>query len=135
MILNSSYLWELGCRGYTRDIQLHEKYKQNSAVASSIIGGGGGSDIHIFVFCVINFFWNRLFLWSVNTNIWISAPPQLSSLLRHWSRTSTFRAKALHLAPNFATKGICSKLWSSAYIFQVLTFYKRASCYRSANKL
>jgi hypothetical protein len=43
-----------------------------SAVASSIIGG---AHIHIFVFCVINFFWNRLFLWSVNTNIWIWAPP------------------------------------------------------------
>jgi hypothetical protein len=34
----------------------------------------GGADIHIFVFCPINFFWNRLFLQSVNTNIWISAP-------------------------------------------------------------
>jgi hypothetical protein len=46
----------------------------------------GGAHIHIFVFCVINFFWNRLFLWSVNMNRWIWAPPphQLSSLLRHW---------------------------------------------------
>jgi hypothetical protein len=35
----------------------------------------GGAHIHVFVFCVINFFWNRLFLWSVNTNIWIWAPP------------------------------------------------------------
>jgi hypothetical protein len=35
----------------------------------------GGADIHIFVFCPINFFWNRLFLQSVNTNTWISAPP------------------------------------------------------------
>jgi hypothetical protein len=26
------------------------------------------------MFCPINFFWNRLFLQSVNTNIWISAP-------------------------------------------------------------
>ena len=42
------------------------------AVASSIIGG---ADIHIFRFCTINFFWNQLFLWFVNTNIWISAPP------------------------------------------------------------
>ena len=40
----------------------------NSVVASSIIGGGG-ADIHIFVFCVINFFRNPLFLWSVSTNI------------------------------------------------------------------
>jgi hypothetical protein len=35
---------------------------------------GGGADIHIFVICPINFFWNRLFLQSVNKNIWISAP-------------------------------------------------------------
>ena len=34
-----------------------------------------GADIHIFGFCTINFFWNQLFLWCVNTNIWISAPP------------------------------------------------------------
>ena len=44
-----------------------------SGVASSIIGGGG--HINIFVFCVINFFWNRLFLRSVNMNIWIWPPP------------------------------------------------------------
>ena len=37
--------------------------------------GGGGADIHIFVFCTINFFRNRLFLWCVNTYICISAPP------------------------------------------------------------
>ena len=41
-------------------------------VASSIIGGGL---IHIFVFCIIDFLWNRLFLLSVNTTIWIWAPP------------------------------------------------------------
>ena len=27
------------------------------------------------VFCLFNFFWNLLFLWSLNTNIWIFAPP------------------------------------------------------------
>ena len=44
-----------------------------------------GAHIHIFVFCFINFFWNRLFLWYVNTNIWICAPPpQLLFWLRHW---------------------------------------------------
>ena len=36
---------------------------------------GGGAHIHIFVLCIINFFWNRLVLRSVNTNIWICAPP------------------------------------------------------------
>ena len=34
-----------------------------------------GVHIHIFVFCIIHFFWNRLFLQFVNTNIWIWAPP------------------------------------------------------------
>ena len=36
--------------------------------------GGGGANIHICASCLINFFWNRLFLQSVNTNIWIFAP-------------------------------------------------------------
>jgi hypothetical protein len=40
----------------------------------------GGDHIHIFVFCIINFFWNRLFLRSVNTNIWICPPPPLIDL-------------------------------------------------------
>jgi hypothetical protein len=47
---------------------------QVSAVARTIIGGGG-ANIHISVFCFINFFWHQLFLWYVNTNIWIFAPP------------------------------------------------------------
>jgi hypothetical protein len=51
----------------------HEMNRVRSRGAGiSIIGG---ADIHIFVFCPINFFWNRLFLQSVHTNIWISAPP------------------------------------------------------------
>jgi hypothetical protein len=70
----------------------HAKWRKNkqvriraSGVASSIIFLGGR--IHIFVFCIINFFWNWLFLRSVNTNIWICPPPphlSLSSWLRHW---------------------------------------------------
>jgi hypothetical protein len=58
-----------------------------SAVASSIIGG------RIFI-SLCSALWiyfeimNRLFLWSVNTNIWICPPPpQLSSLLRHCNQT------------------------------------------------
>ena len=47
----------------------------------SIIGGRRGEHIHIFMFYTINFFWNRLFLQSVNTNIWIYAP-QLSIFRR-----------------------------------------------------
>ena len=42
---------------------------------SKLDNWGGGADIYIFGFCTINFFWNKLFLWCVNTNIWISAPP------------------------------------------------------------
>ena len=49
-------------------------------IYSDIHRGGGRSiigraHIQIFVLCIINFFWNRLFLQSVNTNIWICAPP------------------------------------------------------------
>jgi hypothetical protein len=40
-----------------------------------------GAHIHILLFCVINFFWNRLFLWSVNTNIWIWALPCYDTVL------------------------------------------------------
>jgi hypothetical protein len=43
---------------------------------------GGGDHIHIFVFCIINLFWNRLFLRSVNTNIWIWSPPHFSIFRR-----------------------------------------------------
>jgi hypothetical protein len=59
------------------------------------------SYIHIFVFCVINFFSNRLFLWSVNTNIWIWRPPsQLSSLLQHcknFAKNDTFSSLIFNL--------------------------------------
>jgi hypothetical protein len=48
------------------------------AVPSTIIGG---VYIHIFVFCPMDFFWERLFLRYVNMNIWIyTPPPQLSHL-------------------------------------------------------
>jgi hypothetical protein len=42
---------------------------------SQLDNWGGGGHIYIFVFCIINFFWNRLFLRSVNTNIWICPRP------------------------------------------------------------
>ena len=55
---------------------LHVKYQHilNRAVASSIIGGGG-ADIHIYVFThhKINRFQKKLIV--QNTNIWISPPP------------------------------------------------------------
>ena len=54
----------------------------------SLRGGGGGTIIHIFVFRPITFFWNGLFLRSVNTNIWISAPTQLSIRAQHWFPTT-----------------------------------------------
>ena len=44
----------------------------NSGVAS--VDNWRGEYSYI-VFCIINFFWNRLLLRSVNTNIWIFAPP------------------------------------------------------------
>ena len=46
----------------------------------SIIGGGGR---WLFMFCIIYLLWKRLFLQSVNMNIWISPPPpQLSTFRR-----------------------------------------------------
>jgi hypothetical protein len=51
----------------------YTKKQWSNAVARTIIGRG--AHIHIFVFCFINFFWNQLFLWYVNTNIWICPPP------------------------------------------------------------
>ena len=32
-------------------------------------GGEAGADVHIFAFCIINFFWRRRFSQFVNTNI------------------------------------------------------------------
>jgi hypothetical protein len=54
---------------------LHSRIGKCQGQRRRNIDNWGGADIHIFVFCPINFFWNRLFLQSVNTNIWISDPP------------------------------------------------------------
>ena len=51
-------------------------YQYTRAVASSIIGG---ADIHIFVFTNHKNNWFQKKLIVQNLNIWISAPPQLSS--------------------------------------------------------
>jgi hypothetical protein len=40
-------------------------------IANSIIVG---ANIYIFVFCLINLFWNQLFLRAANTNTWILPP-------------------------------------------------------------
>ena len=94
-LLNSVQNIVISCLGrlyihYTCDtsqstlfVKIKDLCISTSGAASVIIGGG--VNIHIFVFCIINFFWNPLFLWSVNTNIWIFAPPQLSRWRRHWS--------------------------------------------------
>ena len=50
----------------------HTNYITNSSVAS--IDNWRGECSYI-VFCLTNFFWNPLFLWSWNTNIWIFTPP------------------------------------------------------------
>ena len=43
-------------------------------------GGGGGAHIHIFVLCIINLFWNRLFLQCEHAymNMCPPPPPELS---------------------------------------------------------
>ena len=53
-------------------------YSWTGSAKNRIVGKGAG--IHIFVFCIINFFWNRLFLQSVNTNKWICPSPFPQSL-------------------------------------------------------
>ena len=68
----------------------------NSGAARTIIGA---ANIHICAFCLINFFWNRLFLQSVNTNIWIFAPsiivlpapvpPNCRQHQEHWTNSTT----------------------------------------------
>ena len=65
---------------YNSCCQMHRRRK---------IDKWGGDHIHTFVFCIINLFWNRLFLRSVNTNIWIWSPPTYRSFdaygqLPHW---------------------------------------------------
>ena len=72
----------------------------------------GGADIHIFVFCTINFFWNRLFLWCVNTYIWISAPPPPPPIIE--------------LATALANKAAKITYNNSVY----LTFYLHIPCRR-----
>ena len=47
--------------------KIERQLKQLIWLASSIIGGG--DNIDIVVFCIINSFLNLLFLWPLNTNI------------------------------------------------------------------
>ena len=68
-----------------RTWQSYDQLCESRRVASSIIGG---TLIHIFVFCIIHFLWNRLFLQSANTNIWIRAPPIIELATRLCERLS-----------------------------------------------
>ena len=52
--------------------------KNDTAVARTLIGGGGGV-IHIFMFCPTSFFWNQVQIYQFekklvgqNMNIWIA---------------------------------------------------------------
>ena len=65
-----------------------------SGAARTIIGGGR-IFIYASAFCLINFFWNRLCLQSVNKNIWIFAPSII-----------------VLLAPVLVLRVSCSKNWT-----------------------
>ena len=63
-------------------------------------GGRGRVNIHIFVFCLTNFFWNQLFFSSFqkklvgqNTNIWIFTRPN-NALVSPWIRS--WKLQTLH---------------------------------------
>ena len=62
--------WASGFKGFSPILFMHMLRGHGRSIS-------GGAHIHIFVLCIINFFWNRLFLQSVNTNIWICAPPRI----------------------------------------------------------
>ena len=72
----------------TRTWQFVHHKVYHRGVGRSIIGG---ANIHIFVFCPINFFWNRNLDFKVNcfyslwTRIYEYWPPQLSIFRRPWS--------------------------------------------------
>ena len=67
------------CKGYTcrcqvRFIMIVKHLRNAWPVVTEVWWGEGVHYIHIFLFCMINFFLNRYFVQSVSTNIWIFAP-------------------------------------------------------------
>ena len=60
---------------YTDTSALHEYLRTLIRNGHEFCKQGGGAHIHIFVLCIINFFWNRLILQSVNTNIIMNMCP------------------------------------------------------------
>ena len=88
-------------------------FEKNKPVASSIIGGGG-AHFYIFVFCTITFFWNRLFLWSANTNIWICAPLPIVELVTGLQKSSVVTCTdVIYLSGNYVTSNTVFKLCRS----------------------
>jgi hypothetical protein len=67
-----------------------ERLKTQTSGVANLDNWGGGGNIHIFVFCIINFFWNQLFLRSVNTNIWILPPSPIIEFATPLIQTCTF---------------------------------------------
>ena len=54
------------------------KYKLSATQwRSKLNNWGGGAHIYTFMFFTVNFVWNRLFSWFVNSEIWICAPPPI----------------------------------------------------------
>ena len=80
-------------------IKVYILYALRRGAGRSIIGG---ANIHIFVFCTINFFWNRNLDIKVNcfyslwTRIYEYWPPQLSIFRRPWLYVYSYYLMKLH---------------------------------------
>ena len=90
----------------------------------------GGAHIHIFMLCIINFFWNRLFLQSVNTSIWICAPPPQLSIfcgpclpnnvcIAYTARNATDLLQVVELVNCTSLLQVANKLQQVCWLHQV----------------
>jgi hypothetical protein len=96
--------------------------------------GGGGAHIHIFMFCIINFFWNWLFLWSVNTNIWVSPPIIELATALLWEQIMVLRFQVSRdhtplLLTNLLSSCNSKQLWDFYMCTVVLHLKKRTNSF------
>jgi hypothetical protein len=86
---------------------------------------GGGAHIHIFVLCITDFPWNQLFSSSLNTNIWICAPPQLSIFHGLWTcgKWNTIDVWKIKLKLSRKTEFITETIITNYMAFQNYLFW------------
>lgn len=81
--------------------------------------GGGGANIRVFVFYLINFFWNRVFLQSVNTNTRTFAqPPKYCS-----ASASTMGGNYNDLSTSSWTIVFCCIFTDNCFLWTMLIFH------------